>query len=105
MRHLVESGDRIRDGDLVDAFLQKYFLYRLEAMSLIGKASESIRMINSLKSLTDVSYSRAFYVSSYSYLPLRPMGIPQHLDFFMMQNALSCKTDQYWKMHLYNSIF
>ena len=95
VHHLVKSGGRIRDKDLVDAFLQNNFLYWLEAMSLMGEASESIRMVNSLQSLTDVSYSEAFYVSSYSYLPPRPMEVPQYLVFFMMQNALSCGTDQY----------
>ena len=92
--HLAKSGGRIRDGDLVDAFLQKYFLYWLEAMSLMGEASESIRMVSSLQSLTDVSYSEAFYVSSYSYLPPRPLEVPQYLVFFVMQNPLSCGTDQ-----------
>ena len=95
VHHLVKSGGRIRDKDLVDAFLQNNFLYWLEAMSLMGEAFESIRMVNSLQSLTDVSYSEAFYVSSYSYLPPRPMEVPQYLVFFMTQNALSCGTDQY----------
>ena len=66
MHHLVKGGGRIRDGDLADVFLQKYFLYWLEAMSLMGEASDSIHMINSLQSLIDVSYSEALFVSSYS---------------------------------------
>lgn len=56
--HIEQSGGHIRDGDPVDAFLQKHFLYWLEAMSLIGKVSESIHMINKLQSLTDVRYFR-----------------------------------------------
>jgi hypothetical protein len=54
--HLEQSQSRIQDGDSVHGFLQKYFLYWLEAMSLAGDAAESIRMINSLQSLTKVSY-------------------------------------------------
>ena len=53
--HLEQSRSRIRDGDLVDVFLRKYFLYWLEAMSLMGEAAESICVISTLQSLTDVS--------------------------------------------------
>jgi hypothetical protein len=55
VHHLEQSTGHIRDGNLVYAFLQKYFLYWLEAMSLIGEASESIRMIDNLQSLIQVS--------------------------------------------------
>ncbi|MCJ1347056.1 hypothetical protein MMC31_005277, partial [Peltigera leucophlebia] len=61
VHHLVQSGSPIRDKDLVHAFLQKFFLYWLEAMSLMGKASESIRMIKSLLSLIDVNKSAATF--------------------------------------------
>lgn len=54
VHHLKQSENYIRDNDSVDAFLQKHFIYWLEAMSLIGKVCESIHMINSLQSLTDV---------------------------------------------------
>ena len=58
--HLEKSGSLIRDGDLVEAFLRKYFLYWLEALSLIGIASESIGFIHLLHSRTDVRYSKVF---------------------------------------------
>ena len=54
--HLKQSEGCIRDGDPVHVFLQKYFLYWLEAMSLMGETSDSIRIINSLQPLTDVKY-------------------------------------------------
>ena len=60
VHHLGQSGGRIRDGDVVDTFLRKYFLYWLEAMSLIGEALESIRIINRLQSLTEVRYLSCF---------------------------------------------
>ncbi|MCJ1346929.1 hypothetical protein MMC31_005149, partial [Peltigera leucophlebia] len=55
VHHLEQSGDRICDGDLVHTFLQKHLLYWLEAMSLMGEASESIHIINSQQSLTDLT--------------------------------------------------
>ena len=63
-RHLERSRDRVCDGDLVHTFLKKYFLYWLEAMSLMGEASESIHIMNTLQSLTNVSYFQAFYIGS-----------------------------------------
>ena len=93
--HLEQGGGRICDGDLVHTFLKKYFLYWLEAMSLMGEASESIHIINSLQSLTEVSYFKAFYIGSYSYLSPRPMKVPRYLVFFVMESASSCGIDQY----------
>ncbi len=58
--HFKQSGGRVYDGDLVHTFLKKYFLSWLEAMSLMGEASESIHIISSLQSLTNVSYFQAF---------------------------------------------
>ena len=54
--HLEQSKGCIRDGDLVHVFLQKYFLYWLEAMSLMGESSVSICIINNLQPLTNVKY-------------------------------------------------
>lgn len=64
VHHLEQSEGRIRDGDLVHAFLQRYFLYWLEALSLMREASESIHMINSLQSHVDVRYFHVFYINS-----------------------------------------
>jgi hypothetical protein len=104
VHHLEQSTGHIRDGDLVYAFLQKSFLYWLEAMSLMGEASESIRMIDGLQSLIQVSYFWTFYVGSHTYLSRRPIKVPQYLVFFTTQNVLPCGTAQYLKMHRYNYI-
>jgi hypothetical protein len=104
VHHLEQSTGHIRDGNLVYVFLQKYFLYWLEAMSLIGEASESIRMIDNLQSLIQVSYVSTFYVGCHTYLSRRPMKVPRYLVFFTMQSALPCETDQYLKIHRYNYI-
>lgn len=57
IHHLVESGKKLRNGDLVDTFLQHYFLYWLEAMSPMKKAFKNICIVNSLQSLINVRFS------------------------------------------------
>ena len=58
VHHLEQGGRRIHDQDTVHVFLQQHFLHWLEALSLMGKISESIAMIDTLQSLVDVSSSR-----------------------------------------------
>lgn len=55
VHHLEQSKSRIRDQSRVHSFLQKHFLHWLEALSLMGKASESIGLIGTLQSVTAVS--------------------------------------------------
>ena len=93
--HLKQSGGRVCDGDLVHTFLKKNFLYWIETMSLMEKVSESIHIVNSLLSLTDVCYFQAIYISSYSYLSPRPMIVPRCLVFFVTQSALSYGIGRY----------
>ena len=45
----------LRDQDAVYTFLQKHFLHWLEALSLIGRISDSIAMIGNLQSVVAVS--------------------------------------------------
>ena len=52
--HLERSQNYIYDDEPVYKFLQKYFLYWLEAMSLIREVSESIHIIDSLQLLIGV---------------------------------------------------
>jgi hypothetical protein len=51
VRHLQRSEARLRDNDQVHKFLQKHFLHWLEALSLIRKTSDSIRMVTVLQSM------------------------------------------------------
>ncbi|KKZ66816.1 hypothetical protein EMCG_07505 [[Emmonsia] crescens] len=51
VHHLEHSGNKIRDGDQVDSFLQKHFINWLEALGLIGGISEAIPMIATLQNL------------------------------------------------------
>jgi hypothetical protein len=55
--HLKEGRDVICDNDQVYNFLMCHFLHWLEALSLIGRLSESISMIDNLLLITDVSRS------------------------------------------------
>ena len=62
--HLKGSKYKVRDGDKIHQFLERYLLQWLEALSLIGRISESIGLINKLQSLTDVSYSVIYILAS-----------------------------------------
>ncbi len=61
--HLKGSKRRVRDGDEIHRFLERYLLHWLEALSLIGRVSESVGMIDELQSMTDVSYPAILYPS------------------------------------------
>ncbi|KAH0562822.1 hypothetical protein GP486_002547 [Trichoglossum hirsutum] len=73
VHHLEQSDYHIHDGDLIHIFLQRYFLYWLEAMSLIGEAYKCIHIINKLQALTKILSQ----------------------NFFMMQSDLHCGSDPY----------
>ncbi|KAI9763279.1 MAG: hypothetical protein M1839_006522, partial [Geoglossum umbratile] len=57
VHHLEQSDCCIHDGDPIHLFLQKYLLYWLEAMSLIGEAYKCIYMINGLRALVELDIS------------------------------------------------
>jgi hypothetical protein len=54
--HLTSSESKIQDEDQAHQFLRRHFLHWLEALSLIGRASESITIIKTLQSLVEVSF-------------------------------------------------
>ena len=51
VQHLQRSETRLVDDCEVHKFLQKHFLHWLEALSLIRKTSDSIRMVTVLQSM------------------------------------------------------
>lgn len=57
VHHLEQSESHIVDSDQAHLFLKGHFLHWLEALSLMGKISESIGMINTLQGLLKVGYS------------------------------------------------
>lgn len=54
--HSKKSNGTIRDGGQTHTFLKCHFLHWLEALSLIGRISESIGAIDDLQSIIDVRY-------------------------------------------------
>jgi len=56
IHHLKESGGRIHDHDTVHEFLKQHFLHWLEVLSLMGKISESIGLIDTLQRRVDVIF-------------------------------------------------
>jgi hypothetical protein len=60
VHHLEQSGKRILGEDAVHTFLREHFLHWLEALSLMGKISDSISLIDTLRSLVDVSCSASY---------------------------------------------
>jgi len=57
VNHLQRSKIELCDNDRVHTFLRKHFLHWLEALSLIGKISDSILMLKTLESILIVSCS------------------------------------------------
>jgi len=57
VHHLNEGKRNIRDQDEVHIFLRQHLLHWLEALSLMGKMSQSIALISSLQSLVIVNSS------------------------------------------------
>ena len=55
VQHLQKSKACLQDSNQVHEFLQRHLLHWLEALSLMRKSSEGIRMIKALQSLPTVS--------------------------------------------------
>ncbi len=53
--HLEQSGQHIQAGDEVHLFLQRHFLHWLEALSILGRISETVAMMKTLQRLAGVS--------------------------------------------------
>ncbi|KAK6334442.1 hypothetical protein TWF730_003656 [Orbilia blumenaviensis] len=49
--HLKHSGRRINDEDIIYEFLSTHFLHWLEALSILGRISDSIGFVDTLRSL------------------------------------------------------
>ncbi|GAB1318169.1 Vegetative incompatibility protein HET-E-1 [Madurella fahalii] len=82
--HIKQSKARITDGHQVYIFLQSYFLHWLEALSLLGKISESVAMIRGLYDLTSPDTSTA--VSTFLYDATRfILRFHQIIDLYPLQ--------------------
>jgi hypothetical protein len=61
VHHSEKSNTRIADTHQAYLFLKRHFLHWLEALSLLGKISDSITMVKSLQALISVSYANAVF--------------------------------------------
>jgi hypothetical protein len=53
--HQQQAGLQVQDNGPVYTFLERHFLHWLEALSLLGRATDSLSMINELKEHCNVS--------------------------------------------------
>jgi hypothetical protein len=92
VHHLEESGRHIFDEDAVDTFLREHFLHWLETLSLLGKISDCIGLVDTLLALTDVSYSTSHTTFPVLTQQIRKAKVPNYHVFFTTQDALLCRT-------------
>ena len=93
VHHFVEAKRLLRDQDAVHTFLQKHFLHWLEALSLIGRISDSIAMIVNLHSIIAVSLSKLglFTLLKLTRCIIRRTETLKYFTFCLMQSASSYK--------------
>jgi hypothetical protein len=56
-QHILMSNNQLDDGDAAHQFLQKHLLHWMEALSWLGKASDVIHSLETLKSIVTVSHT------------------------------------------------
>jgi len=54
VHHVEQAGTRLRDSDEAHCFLREHLLHWLEALSLMGRAWESVRLIKALQARLEV---------------------------------------------------
>lgn len=85
VQHLKGSRVRLDDRHQAFQFLRHHFLHWLEALSLIGKISESIGLIDELQSLVDVSHFES-YLPAFAKIPVfSDIIVRKSRGFFMMR--------------------
>ncbi|KAK3312960.1 hypothetical protein B0H66DRAFT_485056 [Apodospora peruviana] len=83
IHHLKESRGSVQDWGLVHSFLRSHLLHWLEALSLIGRISESIGMVDDLLALSVYAVEisgflrdiRRFILSSRSIIDIAPLQV------------------------------
>ena len=92
VHHFVEAKRPLRDQETVHTFLQKHFLHWLEALSLIGRISDSIAMIGNLQSVVAVSsFKFGLFTSLKLTRCIRRTKTPKSLTFYPTRSASSCR--------------
>jgi hypothetical protein len=60
VQHTVMSGEHLEDDGDVHRFLKVHLLHWIEALSWLGKTSEVIRLLGSLRRIVNVSQPRTY---------------------------------------------
>jgi hypothetical protein len=60
VKHTVMSGENLEDDDDVHRFLKVHLLHWIEALSWLGKTSEVIRLLGSLRRIVNVSQPQTY---------------------------------------------
>jgi hypothetical protein len=84
--HLQRSGRSIYDNDEVHSFLQRHFLHLVETLGILGKVSESISMIATLRLLLSVRLD--YHITHLPLLTISsPAEAPSVPPFSLMPSA------------------
>jgi hypothetical protein len=92
VHHLKGCRARLHNGHQAFQFLQHHFLHWLEALSLMGRISESIRLVDELQNLVDVSHCK--FIRWYLLTFISSTMVPISRDFFTMRGVLSSAAAQ-----------
>lgn len=83
-----QAKKRRQDLDQAYNFLEAHFLHWLEALSLIGRISESIGFIDELQSLVHVSHYQS-HTPVFAKILFSSIMVPKPRGFFTMRSVLS----------------
>ncbi|KAK6500111.1 hypothetical protein TWF481_010469 [Arthrobotrys musiformis] len=106
IKHLKHSSEHLRDEDAahIYGFLRKHFLYWLETLSLLGRLSECVSLINTLRELVDkkdeselsrfLSDAKRFVLQSWQIIDKAPLQVYSSALIFAPQKSLVRSTFQ-----------
>lgn len=73
VQHASSGGGTVNDQDIVYHFLKEHMLHWIEALSWLGKASDVIHKLATLRSIVDVSHNQSSNSAIYSLLADSPI--------------------------------
>ena len=79
VQHITSSEEEIKDGDAILYFLQKHMLHWIEALSWLGKMSDVIHNIATLRYVVNVSHSPTqIYTTTRLFVTYRSMKVKSY---------------------------